>query len=52
MKRDPIYGMMAEFETAQALVDAAHKTHQAGYKKIDAWQKKLGSITTRFRLSS
>jgi Protein of unknown function (DUF3341) len=37
MKRDPIYGIMAEFDSAQALVDAARKTHQAGYKKIDAY---------------
>lgn len=37
MKRDPIYGIMAEFDSAQALVDAAHKTHEAGYKKIDAY---------------
>jgi len=36
-KRDPIYGLMAEFDSAQALVDAAKKTHQAGYKKIDAY---------------
>jgi hypothetical protein len=36
-KRDPIYGIMAEFDSAQALVDAARKTHQAGYKKIDAY---------------
>ena len=32
----PIYGLMAEFDSAQELVDAAHKTHQAGYQKIDA----------------
>src|SRR5881227_592208 len=37
MKRDPIYGIMAEFDSAQALVDAAHKTHAAGYQKIDAY---------------
>ena len=36
-KRDPIYGIMAEFDSAQALVDAARETHQAGYKKIDAY---------------
>jgi hypothetical protein len=37
MKRDRIYGMMAEFDSAQALVDAARQTHQAGYQKIDAY---------------
>ena len=36
-KRDPSYGLMAEFDSAQALVDAAKKTHEAGYKKIDAY---------------
>jgi len=36
-KRDPIYGIMAEFDSATALVEAARKTHQAGYKKIDAY---------------
>jgi len=37
MKRDPIYGIMAEFDTAQHLVDAAKQTHEAGYNKIDAY---------------
>jgi hypothetical protein len=37
MKRDPIYGIMAEFDTPQALLDAARKTYQSGYKKIDAY---------------
>ena len=37
MKRERIYGMMAEFDTPQALVDAARKTHQAGYVKIDTY---------------
>jgi ActD protein len=37
MKRTPVYGLMAEFDSAQGLVDAAHKTHAAGYQKIDAY---------------
>jgi hypothetical protein len=37
MKTTPIYGMMAEFDSATDLVAAAHKTHEAGYKKIDAY---------------
>ncbi|MFZ0292329.1 MAG: DUF3341 domain-containing protein [Candidatus Sulfotelmatobacter sp.] len=37
MKRDPVYGIMAEFDSAQALIDAAKHTHQAGYQKIDAY---------------
>src|SRR5712691_4877349 len=37
MKRDPIYGIMAEFDSAQGLIDAAKRTYEAGYKKIDAY---------------
>jgi hypothetical protein len=37
MKRDPIYGMMAEFDTPAALVEAAKRTYEAGYKRIDAY---------------
>ncbi len=37
MKRIPVYGLMAEFDSAQSLVDAAHHTHAAGYQKIDAY---------------
>lgn len=31
------FGLMAEFDSPQELVDAAHKTHGAGYKDIDAF---------------
>jgi hypothetical protein len=37
MKRARVYGMMAEFDSPSALVAAAHKTHGAGYRKIDAY---------------
>ena len=37
MKREPMYGIMAEFDSAQALIDAAKHTHEAGYQKIDAY---------------
>jgi hypothetical protein len=37
MKREPVYGIMAEFDTPTALVEAARRTHQAGYQKIDAY---------------
>jgi len=48
---------MAEFASAQALLDAAKRTHEAGYQKMDAyspfpsraWRKKSVSITTKFR---
>lgn len=33
----PSYGLMAEFDSAQQLVDAARKAHAEGYKKIDAY---------------
>jgi hypothetical protein len=36
-RRDPIYGIMAEFDSPTALLEAARKTYQAGYKKIDAY---------------
>jgi hypothetical protein len=32
-----IYGLMAEFDSAQALLDAAHKVHGAGYTKADGY---------------
>ena len=37
MKQVPIYGLMAEFDSPSDLVAAAHKTHEAGYRKIDAY---------------
>jgi hypothetical protein len=37
MKRDPIYGVMAEFDTPVALVEAAKRAYQAGYRKIDTY---------------
>lgn len=37
MKRVPIYGLMAEFDTPQDLIVAARRTYQEGYQKIDAY---------------
>jgi len=34
---EPIFGMMAEFDTPTDIVEAAKRTHEAGYKKIDAY---------------
>jgi len=34
---NPVYGLMAEFDSAQELLDAAHMTHEAGYQKMDAY---------------
>ncbi len=33
----PFYGLMAEFDSAQALIDAANKVRLAGYTKADAY---------------
>jgi molybdopterin-containing oxidoreductase family membrane subunit len=33
----PIYGLMAEFETAEALLERARQTYQAGYRRISAY---------------
>jgi hypothetical protein len=37
MRRQPIYGLLAEFETPEALLEAAKKTSATGYKRIDAF---------------
>ncbi|MEX2260813.1 MAG: DUF3341 domain-containing protein [Bryobacteraceae bacterium] len=37
MTKKPIYGLMAEFESPAALVEAARKTTQAGYRNFDAY---------------
>src|SRR5450432_3469047 len=37
MIEEPIFGMMAEFDTPTDIVDAARRTSEAGYKKIDAY---------------
>ncbi len=33
----PIYGLLAEFETPRALVEAAEQVRHAGYRRIDAY---------------
>lgn len=35
--RPPIYGMIAQFDSPEALLAAAEKTRDAGYKHIDAY---------------
>jgi hypothetical protein len=35
--RPAIHGLMAEFSTAEALIEAAHKVHEAGFHHVDAY---------------
>ena len=37
MKRPAIYGMIAEFDSPEALLAAAHKANAAGYRRMDAF---------------
>lgn len=37
MSDQPIYGVMAEFETPSALVEATRAAHHEGYRKMDAY---------------
>jgi hypothetical protein len=34
---DPLYGLMAEFDAAQAVVDAARRTVAEGYRQVEAY---------------
>ncbi len=36
-KRPPIYGLLAEFEHAEELIEAARKAREAGYRRMDAY---------------
>jgi hypothetical protein len=35
--RQPVYGLMAEFEDPNQLVAAAHRAREAGYRRMDAY---------------
>ncbi|HEV2617417.1 MAG TPA: DUF3341 domain-containing protein [Candidatus Acidoferrales bacterium] len=37
MKTKPIYGLLAEFDQPEQLLEAARKAHAAGYERIDAF---------------
>lgn len=37
MAKPKIYGVMAEFDSPEAVLEAAHKTRAAGYRRIDAF---------------
>jgi len=34
---EPLYGLMAEFESPTALVEATHRAREAGYRQMDAY---------------
>lgn len=36
-EQPPIYGLLAEFEEAEALVHATHRAREAGYRRMDAY---------------
>ena len=58
MNKDTIYGLMAEFSSAEELLEAAHRTYNAGYRRIDAFApfpieglaEAIGSHRTRLPL--
>jgi Protein of unknown function (DUF3341) len=35
--RPPVYGLLAEFETPEELLEAAHRTREAGFHSVDAY---------------
>src|SRR5947207_8876315 len=37
LKKEPIYGLVAEFDTPEHLLTAAHKVHDAGYRRAEAY---------------
>jgi hypothetical protein len=37
MKDSTMYGLLAEFTTPEALIEATHKAHEVGYRNMDAY---------------
>ena len=37
IERQPVYGLIAEFQSAKDLLEASKATHEAGYRKVDAF---------------
>ena len=37
MRKHPVYGLLAEFDNPDDLLAAAHRTYDAGYRKLDAF---------------
>ena len=37
MQQPPIYGLMAEFDTPEEVLEAARRAHESGYRNMDAY---------------
>lgn len=37
MRKHPLYGLLAEFEHTEELLEAARRAHDAGYRRLDAF---------------
>ena len=45
--RPPIHGLLAEYTTAEAIVDAATRAYEAGYRRMDAFPSRWTALRRR-----